>query len=144
MKNTFKILSIATFVAAVGFLFASCDSNGNSSTGGGSGSKEVLATINTYDSNGNLTWYTEHEYGSNGRLTKRSSYGADGVLNYYQVNDEYDAKGREKKISSYGANGVLNVYIMLEYDANGRPAKSSNYSANGVLSDYSVYIYRSL
>jgi hypothetical protein len=72
MKKTFKVLGIVAFVVALGFLFASCDSNGGSgsSTGGGSGPKEVLATVYFYDGNGVLMTYNVFEYETNGRTQK--------------------------------------------------------------------------
>jgi hypothetical protein len=138
MKNTFKVLGIAAFVAVVGFLFASCDS-----TGGDGGSKEVIATVNQYDANGKLTIYSEWEYSSDGRNIKQSYYWPNGVLTSYNV-PEYDANGRMVKSSNYYPDGVLSSNSVYEYDANGRRVKSSNYSPNGVLIGYSVYIYKSL
>ena len=55
--------------------------------------------------NDNLTDWDEFEHDTEGRMTKRTGYNADGSMAYWDE-FEYDAEGNSKR-TSYNADGTI-------------------------------------
>lgn len=59
-----------------------------------------------YDADGNMIFYTEYEYNSDGNEIKSFSYTPDGQMGSYSE-CEYDEEGSLLKTSIYRADGTL-------------------------------------
>ena len=137
MKNKTKFLGFIAVMAIV-FSMAACgdnddnndNNNNNNNNNGETGPREVLDTIHSYNANGELTSYIEHEYDSKGNMTKHSSYSANGELRNY-IEYEYDSKGNQTKWSQYNVNGDLAVCYNCRLYTNERETYHRNTGKHG-------------
>ena len=67
----------------------------------------------TYDSDGNLKFYTVREYDEAGRCIKWSEYSSDDELRGYWVS-EYDDQGNRISYRQYNPDGTLDAYLEAE------------------------------
>ena len=100
----------------------------------------------SYDENGNLIEYaehdesgnigerTEHEYDTDGNLIKTTWYDKDGEMEGW-AETEYDAAGNAIKYERYNENGSCTRKIIQEYDENGKQTKYIVYDGEGNITE---------
>lgn len=97
-----------------------------------------LAAIEMKDLSGKVTGSIKLEY-SQGRLAKRSYFGADGRLQKYEA---YVYSGSLlSAVEARRADGSLSGKTAYEYGSSGELAKASEYDASSSLRSYAAYEY---
>ena len=94
-----------------------------------------VTSVFFYDTEGNLTSQRTWEYDTEGNVIRENIFGPDGVQTSYTT---YEYSENSEKTSSFGANGEMNYYMIQEYDDQGFPQKQSFYSADGTLEWYEI------
>ena len=95
-----------------------------------------------YDLDGNVVSGASFEYNEAGSITKQTEYGANGILQNYEIN-EYDESGKvvlkstsyNQKVS-YDENGNMQLgdfikSVEMEYAENGQLLKETKWKRNG-------------
>lgn len=92
---------------------------------------DQLIRHESYDSNGNLQFYSTAEYDAEGRQLLSCNHNADGTIREY-TEFHYDSEGKQIR-SDYYYGGELNSYRVSVYDEAGHRIAVEHYDKNGVL-----------
>lgn len=99
-----------------------------------------LTKRNTYDTHGNLMFYSTFIYNSNGIPERRDNYNADNDLISYII-FEYDSFGNKVKYTEYGPDGTEQAFFTFEHDLQGRIQQGYRHDTKGVPEKYITYVY---
>lgn len=92
-----------------------------------------------YDNEGNFKSKTLNEF-EEGKLSKSTSYGADGKITGYSLS-EYSDEGLLKKIERFNNSDELCEYYTYEYNDIGQTVKYSAFSSEDELIRYTLFEY---
>lgn len=100
--------------------------------------KDGQSGVEMQDSGGAVTGGIRLDY-ADGKLAKRSYFGADKALQKYEAYAY--AGGRISSVETRRADGSLVAKVAYEYGKLGELVKATNYSAAGSVSGYTTYEY---
>ncbi len=99
-----------------------------------------LTKRTTYDTHGNLMFYSTFTYNSNGNPEQNNNYNADNELLSYII-FEYDSNGNQIKYTEYNPNDTVHAFFAFEYDVNSRIQQGYRYDPGGLPEKYLTYEY---
>ena len=97
-----------------------------------------LGGVDMKDSSGKVTGRIKLEY-ANGKLSRRSYFGADGLLQKYEA-FAYE-NGQVSSLEHHQGDGSLVSRTVYSYGSSGELVKAAEYGASGAAGQYTTYEY---